>query len=170
MSASLEIVVGRIERLAVDAVVNAANRALARGSGVDGALRAAAGPGLDALLATYRGLAEGQALVTPGFDLPARLVIHTVAPIYFAAGDEAEKIALLGACYRACVEAAQQAGCASLGFPALGTGTFGWPKPLGCEIAVANVKAASPRAPSLSRIIFCCFTEEDAALYRAALG
>jgi O-acetyl-ADP-ribose deacetylase (regulator of RNase III) len=165
-----EIMVGRIETAAADAVVNAANSALARGGGVDGALRRAAGPKLDALLATYRGLEEGCALVTPGFDLPARFVIHTVAPVYFAAGDEAEKIARLGRCYRACMEAAESAGCASLVFPALGTGAFGWPKKLGCEIAVANVQAAAPSAPSLTRIVFCCFVEEDAALYRAALG
>ena len=167
---SREIVVGRIERLAVDAVVNAANSALIRGSGVDGALRGAAGPRLDALLATYGGLEEGHALVTPGFDLPAKHVIHTVAPIYFAAGDKVEKIERLGACYRACLEAAERSGCASIAFPALGTGAFGWPKTLGCEIALANVEAGLAKAPGVARVIFCCFVEEDAALYRAAIG
>jgi O-acetyl-ADP-ribose deacetylase (regulator of RNase III) len=170
MRSPFEIVVGRIERLAVDAIVNAANRALARGSGVDGAIRAAAGPRLDALLATLGGVAEGQAIVTPGFELPARFVIHTAAPVYFAAGDEAEKIRRLGACYCACMAAAHKAGCASIAFPALGTGAFGWPKALGCEIAIAHVQAALAQAPGLRRIVFCCFAEEDAALYRAALG
>jgi O-acetyl-ADP-ribose deacetylase (regulator of RNase III) len=162
-----EVVVGRIERMAADAVVNAANSGLVAGGGVDGAIRAAAGPKLDALLSRQSGIEEGEAIVTPGFALPARYIIHTAAPVYFAAGDKAGKIERLGACYRACVAAARENGCASLAFPALGTGAFGWPKPLACEIALSNVAAAVADAPM--RIIFCCFGEEDAALYRAAL-
>ena len=150
--------------------MNAANSALIRGSGVDGALRGAAGPRLDALLATKGRLPEGEALVTPGFDLPARYVIHTVAPIYFSAGDEAEKIARLGRCYHSCIAAADENGCRSIAFPALGTGAFGWPKELGCEIALASTEAALAKLATPLRVIFCCFAEEDADIYRAARG
>jgi O-acetyl-ADP-ribose deacetylase (regulator of RNase III) len=153
VTARLEVVVARIETLALDAIVNAANTRLIGGAGVDGAIRRAAGPELGALLARQGGLGEGEALVTPGFALPACHVIHTVAPIYAAPGPRPEKLARLASCYRECLLAADRAGLAEIAFPALGAGAFGWPKPLARDIAV-----------------FCCFVEEDADLYRAALG
>lgn len=170
MPAALDIVVGRIERLEVDAIVNAANRALIPGGGVDGAIRRAAGPELDALLSAHGGLAEGAALTTPGFRAPARHIIHTVAPIYFASDDEARKIALLADCYRNSLAHAHDAGAASIAFPAIGTGAFGWPKELGRDIALKSVRASLGKARTVSRVVFCCFSEEDAALYRAALN
>jgi O-acetyl-ADP-ribose deacetylase (regulator of RNase III) len=98
--------------------------------------------------------------------LPARYVVHTVAPIYFAPGERHEKIMLLRSCYRECLAAAHAHGCASIAFPAIGTGAFGWPKKLGCSIAVAGVRESETDL----RVTFCCFSEEDAALYRAELG
>lgn len=168
MSLHLEIVVGRIEMLQRDAIVNAANSALWPGGGVDGSIRAAAGPAMNARLAQEPNLPEGAALITPGYDLPARFVIHTVAPVWFAPGPtEPEKIAGLQACYRQCVAAARGLGIASVAFPALGAGAFGWPRPLACATAINTVRAAGAGWAAL--VTFCCFTEEDAALYRATL-
>ena len=166
MTVSIEVIVARIETLGVAAIVNPANRGLLPGGGADGAIRRAAGPELNALLATHGGLAEGAALVTPGFDLPAQWVIHTVAPIWFAPGDEAQKIARLRSCYSSCLLAARERGMTDIAFPAIGTGAFGWPRDLGASIALEETRAAS--APP-ARVIFCCFTEEDAAFYRAGI-
>jgi O-acetyl-ADP-ribose deacetylase (regulator of RNase III) len=166
MSAQLEVIVGRIETLDLDAIVNAANTSLVGGGGVDGAIRRAAGPELDTLLEHKGGLGEGQAFVTQGFRLKARWVIHTVAPVYRAAGDKESKIALLRSCYRECIAAAVQQGCASLAFPALGTGAFGWPMNLGCKVAVETVRDIDADL----RVVFCCFREEDADFYRAELA
>lgn len=166
----LDVIVGRIETLALDAIVNAANRELIGGAGVDGAIRRAAGPKLNALLATMGALEEGAALITPGFALPARHVIHTVAPIYHSPGAETEKIARLASCYRECLMAAAREGLESIAFPALGTGAFGWPKELGCEIAVETVTEQLAFAPGVARVVFCCFVEGDAALYRRQLS
>lgn len=164
-----EIIVGRIERLALDAVVNAANRELRPGTGVDGALRTAAGPLLTAFTQTLAPIGEGEAVITPGFDAPARHIIHTAAPIWFLPGEESEKIATLARCYQSCIVLAQQHNIASLAFPCLGAGNYGWPRELACSTALAACTDALANAPNLSRLVFCCFTEADAALYRAAL-
>lgn len=165
-----EIVRGRIETLSVDAVVNAANRWLSPGGGVDGAIRRAAGPALNAHLESFPGLEEGGALLTPGFALPARYVIHTVAPIWIAPGDESVKDAGLVACYRNTLTAADAAGVASIAYPALGTGAFGWPKPRAAEIAIRTLTTTAERATNVTRIVLCCFLDEDALLYEALLG
>jgi O-acetyl-ADP-ribose deacetylase len=167
MAERIEVIVGRIETLAMDAIVNPANSQLRPGGGADGAIRRAAGVELDRLLAAAGGLAEGAALTTPGFRLPARWVVHTVAPIWDAPGDEADKIATLRRCYAACLAEAAEIGAQSIAFPAIGTGIYGWPKALACETAVGVVNAHP--AP-IARVLFCCFSEEDAAIYRARLG
>jgi O-acetyl-ADP-ribose deacetylase (regulator of RNase III) len=163
----IEVTVGRIEALGVDAIVNPANAALIPGGGADGAIRAAAGPELTRMLDTTGGLADGAALTTPGFRLPARWVIHTAAPIWDGPGARDDKIARLRACYAACLAAAGDVGAETLAFPAIGTGIYRWPKPLACETAVGVVRAHP--AP-IARVIFCCFSEEDADIYRAALA
>ncbi|MBI1185771.1 MAG: O-acetyl-ADP-ribose deacetylase [Alphaproteobacteria bacterium] len=170
VTARLQVVVARIETLALDAIVNAANTRLVAGAGVDGAIRSAAGPQLGARLANAGGLAEGEALITPGFRLPARFVIHTVAPVYAAAGAHADKCARLASCYRECLLAADRAGLAEIAFPALGTGAFGWPKPLGRDIAIETVSEQLPYARGVTRVVFCCFVEADGDLYRTGLG
>lgn len=167
MSAQLDVTIGRIETLAVDAIVNAANRELIAGAGVDGAIRRAAGPQLTQHLTRHGPLPLSNVLVTPGYALPARFVIHTAAPIWSQSGARDAKIAALAQCYRACLSAAAETGLHEIAFPALGTGIYGWPKDLACRIAVETTRAA-PRAPG--RIIFCCFTEDDAGIYRAELG
>jgi len=166
MGVELEVVVARLETLAVDAIVNAANHELAPGAGVDGAIRRAAGPGLTELLTRHGPLPDSNVLITPGFALPARFVIHTAAPIWHGLGTRDHKVAALAQCYRAALSAAHDASLHSLAFPALGTGIYGWPRDIACRVAIATTRAA-PHAPQ--RVLFCCLTEEDAAFYRDAL-
>jgi O-acetyl-ADP-ribose deacetylase (regulator of RNase III) len=170
MPSPFEIQVARIETLALDAVVNAANTRLLPGGGVDGALRAAAGNELTLLTATMPPIEEGRAVVTPGFRLPARYIIHTAAPIWTAPGEKGAKVAALAGCYASAIELAAARQFSSLAFPCLGTGNFGWPRDFACAIAIAACEEALTKAPSVARLVFCCFTEADAELYRAALA
>lgn len=170
MSSPFEVMVGRIETLALDAVVNAANRQLLPGSGVDGALREAAGPDLTKHTARMPALNVGEAVITPGFKAPARFIIHVAAPIWTAPGAEGEKVNGLARCYTAAIRMAASRKFGTLGFPCLGTGNFGWPRGFACAIAIAACEEALAEAPSLKRVVFCCFTEADAALYRAGLS
>jgi O-acetyl-ADP-ribose deacetylase (regulator of RNase III) len=169
MAGPFEILIARIETLDVDAVVNAANRELLAGTGVDGAIRAAAGPELTQLTQTMAPLGDGEARLTPGFRLSARHIIHVAAPIWTLPGEKPAKVAGLAACYRACIEVAGKATLSSIAFPCLGTGNFGWPRDFACAIAVAACEDALAEAPSLTRVVFCCFSEADASPYRAAL-
>jgi O-acetyl-ADP-ribose deacetylase (regulator of RNase III) len=170
MTAPFEVVVARIETLAVDAVVNAANRQLLPGGGVDGALRAAAGPELTRHTAKMRALEDGEAVITPGFKLPARFVIHTAAPVWNAPGPEGEKVSGLARCYFSSIKMAGVKKLKSVAFPCLGTGNFGWPRGFACAIAIASCEQALTEAPTLQRILFCCFTADDAELYRTGLS
>lgn len=169
MAAPFEVKVGRIETLALDAVVNAANRALAPGTGVDGALRSAAGPDLTTHTSRMPPLAEGEAVITPGFNAPARFIIHVAAPVWTAPGPEGEKVKGLARCYMSAIRMAGSRKFASLAFPCLGTGNFGWPRGFACGIAIAACEEALAEAPSITRLVFCCFDEADAALYRAGI-
>lgn len=170
MRAPFEILVARIETLALDAVVNAANTRLMPGTGVDGALRVAAGPELTRTTDVMPAIAEGEAVITPGFNLPARFIIHTAAPVWHGGGDKAPKLRALADCYQNTIALAAKHQLASLAFPCLGTGNFGWPRDYACAIAVAACEEALPTAPTLTRIVFCCFAEADATPYRAALA
>jgi len=129
---------GDITRLQVDAVVNAANARLARGGGVCGAIFAAAGPELDAACAAIGGCATGDAVLTPGFRLPARFIVHTVGPVWRGGHDGEPE--LLARCYRRSLEVAREAGAGSIGFPAISTGIFGYPSGAAAEIAVATTR------------------------------
>jgi O-acetyl-ADP-ribose deacetylase len=170
MSGPFEIVVGRIETLAVDAVVNAANRQLAPGGGVDGALRDGAGPELTQHTARLPSLDVGEAVITPGFKLPARFIIHVAAPIWTNPGPEGQKIDGLARCYLSAIKMAASRAFESIAFPAIGTGHFGWPRGFACAIAIAACEQALETAPELKRVVFCCFNEDDASIYRAGLG
>jgi O-acetyl-ADP-ribose deacetylase (regulator of RNase III) len=168
--AELSVLIGRIETVRADAIVNAANIGLWPGGGVDGAIRAAAGPELTRLLDHAGRLEEGAALATPGFQLPAAWVIHTVAPVWRAPGAERDKVSRLAQCYRSCLETAADLNLRKIVFPALGTGAFGWPKPLACATAVAAVRDAAARFGSVSEVAFCCFEAADAEIYRVELA
>jgi O-acetyl-ADP-ribose deacetylase (regulator of RNase III) len=170
MPAAFETLVGRIETLSVDAVVNAANRELIPGSGVDGALRVAAGPELTRHTETLPAIEVGDAVLTPGFGLSARYIIHTAAPIWVLPGSEGEKVAGLARCYESVIGLAAKHNVKSIAFPCLGTGNFGWPRGFACAIAIAASEQALVQAPEIERVVFCCFTEDDAQIYRAALS
>jgi O-acetyl-ADP-ribose deacetylase (regulator of RNase III) len=160
--ARIEVVRADITRLSVDAIVNAANSALIPGGGVDGAINRAAGPELAKAMRAIGGCETGEAVITPAFKLNAKFVIHTVAPVY-AQHSEKEVWRLLGDCYRKCLELAAEHGAQSIAFPALGTGVFGIPVAPAARIAVGE--ALKHRIPP-SRVIFCCFSEVDAEIYR----
>jgi O-acetyl-ADP-ribose deacetylase len=170
MPAPFEVQVGAIEALALDAVVNAANRELAPGTGVDGALRAAAGPELTQHTAALPPLETGAAVLTPGFALPSRYIIHTAAPIWRAPGPEGEKVAGLARCYFSVLALAEEHALHAIAFPCLGTGNYGWPRGFACAIAIAACEQALEAAPQVKRVVFCCYNEWDARLYRKALG
>jgi O-acetyl-ADP-ribose deacetylase (regulator of RNase III) len=161
---ALEAVPGDITTLGVDAIVNAANGSLRRGGGVCGAIFAAAGSELDRACAAIGGCATGDAVLTPGFRLPARFVVHAVGPVWQGGnGGEAE---LLASCYRRAVDVARDAGCTSIAFPAISTGIFGYPKREAAEIAVATLRA---HAGDLA-VTLVAFDPETLAIYGELLG
>ena len=172
--AMLEVWTGDITELEVDAIVNAANRRMLGGGGVDGAIHRAAGPGL---LEACRAVPErspgvrcpvGEAVVTPGFGLPCRIVVHTVGP-FWRGGNEGEE-ARLGACYRASLLAAEAHGARSIAFPAIGTGAFRFPPDLAAAIAVASVRETLGETSGIGRVVFCAFDDETHRLLARAIG
>ena len=157
---------GDITTEAVDAIVNAANTALRRGGGVCGAIFAAAGPELDAACAAIGTCATGDAVVTPGFDLPARWIVHTVGPVWH--GGNQREPELLASCYRRSLEVARDAGATSIAFPAISTGIFGYPADPAADIAVATV-ADRAEADGLELVRLVAFDAETHERYRARL-
>lgn len=168
MTAKMSVVIGDITRLDVDAIVNAANTSLLGGGGVDGAIHRAAGPGLLAECRTIGGCPTGQARMTAGYRLPARHVVHTVGPVY-RDGHHGEAEALRS-CYRESLRLAEEAGLASVAFPCISTGVYGYPKDQACDIAVSEVTAWMADHALPVRVVFCCFDAEDARLYASRLG
>ena len=168
---ALEVTLGDITKLAVDAVVNAANSSLLGGGGVDGAIHRAAGPELLAecrtIAARQRGCPTGQAVITAGYKLPCKRVIHTVGPVWHGGGQGEPE--LLGACYRNSLLLAQGEGLESVAFPNISTGVYGYPKTQAAAIAVGTVKASLAEVPGIKRIIFVCFDRENYALYQDLL-
>jgi len=160
----VEIARGDITRLAVDAIVNAANESLLGGGGVDGAIHRAAGPELLAECRRLGGARTGEAKITQGYRLPSRHVIHTVGPVWHG-GDRGED-GLLARCYREALQLAADHGLSSIAFPAISTGVYGFPLERATRIALREVREGLDRHAGLSRVVFCCFSEEDAALYR----
>jgi len=166
--ARLDIFSGDITALDVDAIVNAANEALAPGGGVCGAIHRAAGPELAAACARIGHCPTGEACLTEGYRLPARYVIHAVGPVWHG-GDRGEAEKLAG-CYRGAIQLAVEHKMASIAFPAISTGIFGYPLADATQIAVAAVKEALAKSPTLQRVVFCTFGDEVTAAYEQALA
>jgi len=164
----IEVVTGDITKLEVDAIVNAANRALSGGGGVDGAIHRAAGR---ELLLACRALAPcptGEARITPGFKLPARWVIHAVGPVW-EGGGRGERAQLAG-CYRHALELATAHGARSIAFPAISTGAYRFPLDRACEIAARTVRETITNGRYTGKVLFCMFDDTATTAMQRALA
>ena len=164
----IEIVEGDITTLAVDAIVNAANEALAGGGGVDGAIHRAAGPGLLQECRTLGGCPTGEARITAGYNLPAKHVIHTVGPVWH--GGRSGEDVLLASCYRRSLEIAAAQGLISVAFPAISTGVYRFPPERAASIAARTVADFLASHDQPKKVVFCCFGKASAEAHRAALA
>ena len=165
--AELEVIVADITTLNVDAIVNAANTSLLGGGGVDGAIHRAAGPELLAECRTLGGCETGSAKITRGYRLPAKHVIHTVGPVWN--GGSLGEDDLLASCYRRSIELCRDHGLASMALPAISTGIYRFPAERAADIATRTVAETLPSAPTLTRVIFCCFSPDSARLHEEAV-
>jgi O-acetyl-ADP-ribose deacetylase (regulator of RNase III) len=163
----MAIIVADITTLEADAIVNAANSSLLGGGGVDGAIHHAAGPALYDYCAGLGGCETGQAKITPGFNLPARHIIHTVGPIWH--GGERGEHALLAACYANSLRLAVAHGVTTIAFPAISTGVFGFPADEAAVVAATTTAGVLAGEALDLAVTFCAYSEESAALHRAAL-
>lgn len=165
----LDVITGDITKLSLDAIVNAANAALRPGGGVDGAIRRAGGPELNKRLAEIGHCAPGTAVITPGFDLPSRFVIHTVGPVWSGGGDTAALDETLSSCYRSCLKLADENEIKTIAFPSISTGIYGFPIDRASGLAIAACLDHLKAGGKQERITFCCFSDADHAVYRARL-
>ncbi len=168
MRERIEIIEGDITKVDVDAIVNAANKTLLGGGGVDGAIHRAAGPELRAACAKLGGCETGSAKITPGFGLKARYVIHTVGPVWGGGGRGEDR--LLAACYRTSFALAREQGLASIAYPAISTGAYGFPPDRAARIALRTVLAALAKDSSIERVVLCCFGADSREHHEAAFA
>ena len=155
---------GDITALKVDAIVNAANVTLLGGGGVDGAIHRAAGPRLLDACRNLGGCRAGEAKITPGFDLPATWIIHTVGPVW--RGGTEDEHGLLRACYRNCLALALEYRVKTIAFPAIATGAYGFPRREAAVIAIDEMRRSEAR---FAEIVACCFSVGDREIYERIL-
>ena len=162
----IQAICGDITKLNVDAIVNAANKTLLGGGGVDGAIHRAAGPELLEACRVFHGCETGEARITPGFRLAARYVIHTPGPVWH--GGKRGEPALLRASYENSLKLAEEHGCKVVAFSCISAGIYGYPREAAAEIAVDTIRSWRGQYPE--RVIFCCFTEDMLSVYRRILS
>jgi O-acetyl-ADP-ribose deacetylase (regulator of RNase III) len=168
MTGKITVVQGDITRQQVDAIVNAANESLLGGGGVDGAIHRAAGPELLDECRTIGGCPTGQAVITSGYRLPAKWVIHTVGPVWH--GGNAGEDKLLASCYRNSLALAARRGLQTIAFPAISTGIYGFPLLRATRIAMTEVRRFLEQDTSVEEVIFVCYNAEAYDAYRKALA
>ncbi len=163
----IQIVQGDITQQKTDAIVNAANESLLGGGGVDGAIHRAAGPELLAECRTVGGCPTGQARITQGYNLLAKFVIHTVGPIW--RGGNSSEAVQLASCYQNVMALAQNNNVKSISFPAISTGVYGFPIEEATAIAIREVSQILERTPSVTEVLFVCFSQADSEIYHKTL-
>ncbi|HTX03004.1 MAG TPA: O-acetyl-ADP-ribose deacetylase [Candidatus Acidoferrales bacterium] len=163
----IEVVVGDITRIPIDAIVNAANERLRGGGGVDGAIHRVAGPELLEACRSFGNCPTGEVRVTPAFQLPARHVIHAVGPIWSGGAHDEDR--LLASAYRNALEAARELGAISIAFPAISTGVYGFPRDRAARIAIAQMRRWLAEGSQPLRIVLVSFDDAGAQIYRTVL-
>jgi len=167
MAGTIEIIKGDITSSRVDAIVNAANKSLLGGGGVDGAIHRAAGPELLRECRTLHGCETGQAKITKGYDLLAKHIIHTPGPVWHGGNNNEE--ALLASCYRSCLELASENNCKTVDFPSISTGVYHFPLEKASVIAISTIAEYLNSHDDIERVRMVCFDEGTKSYYDKAL-